>query len=699
MKVRTAWVCCDTPRLGHRLFKHDGRLTSVEYITMDDSSLVLISSVDQNNKNFGTGFIIDQYDGYNYVLTCAHVVRNAGNNVIVNENSAEIVAISPLGGTDDLAVLRVEGQSGTPLLKRDRGEEGLHFTSLGYQKVALKRTESVTTLPLRGTLGALVSQRMRGQSFQTRLWELKFDEDSLPQTGYSGSPIVVDTGQGECVVGVLSMQQGHRILAISIEALDRVWPEQTHIDFTNREDERKLILSSSAPAYYLLDGPAGYGKSALLRQLEKEFSDLNWRCAYLVLNSALDVDDLAEAVAEKFSILGRLSNRTDESAGFRLGSALRRNWNNSHTGIVLLFDLDKGFSHSNLLKKLLKEFIPDIQESLKDFQPFNIGDNRFRVVIAGRYLFSFYNQLSVQILPLVPSLQYLTPFKDEVIQNTTRHHLKNYPFQRTNEIAAHILYLTGGHPGGMAKVLQLFEESGTPPETIMEMPSDKIWNEIVGPVVSSIEAEFPTTFGVHKLMRNNVLRYMDYAALRKLVNLLEISEVQEANDFDEIDFSDTLTGAALLNWNNYLLHDDITRRLICINLRKSKEDEFVELCRRAQKICEERLLDDTTPNPDMWVIEYLFQYLQQHASHISKLEDRRELHNKLLSQELPQVLKWLVNGRRPREQQGYLQRSIDQDWEFKFITNYYLRDTEYNDRPIQELKREVNRLLGNRGKV
>jgi Trypsin-like peptidase domain len=661
---------------------------------MDDRSLVLITSVDQDNKNFGTGFIIDQYEGYNYILTCAHVVRNAGNDVKANEAIAEIVVISPQGGIDDLAVLRVEGQTGTPLLRRDRGREGLRFTSSGYQRDTL-RDGAVITLPLQGTLGALISQRMRGQSFHTRLWELRINGSS-PQPGYSGAPIVVDTDQGECVIGVLSMQQGGRIFAIAIEAIDRVWPEQTHVDFTNREDEQKLILSSSAPAYYLLDGPAGYGKSALLRQLEKKFSDSKWRCAYLVLNSALDLDDMAEAVAEKFSVLGRLSNRTDESAGFRLGGALRRNWNNSHAGIVLLFDLDKGFSHSNFLEKLLTEFIPEIQESLKDTPPFNSGDNRFRVVIAGRYLFSFYNQLSVQILPLVPSLQYLTPFKDEVIQNTTRRHLRNYPFQRANEIAGHILYLTGGHPGCVAKVLQLFEESGTPPETIMEMPNDKIWNEIVGPVVSNIEAEFPTTFGVHKMMKNNVLRYMDYTALRKLVNQLEISEVQEANDFDEIDFSDTLTGAALLNWNNYLLHDDITRRLICIGLRKNKGDEFMELCQRAQKICEERLLDDTTPNPDMWVIEYLFQYLQQHASHISKLEDRRELHNKLLSQELPQVLKWLVNRRRPREQQGYLQRSIDQDWEFKFTTNYYLRDTECNDRPIQELKREVDRLLGNR---
>jgi Trypsin-like peptidase domain len=666
---------------------------------MDENSLVLISSIDQDNKNFGTGFIIDQHDGNSYILTCAHVVRGTWDKdekVKVNNFIAEVEAISPPNGIDDLAVLRVEGQIGTPLLKLDRGEEGLDFTSLGYQTVTARgMTESAITKPLQGTLGASITQRVRGQSFHTRLWELNIKDSSLPQRGYSGAPIVVDTGQKECIIGVLSMQQRERIFAISIEALDRVWPEQAHVQFTNREDELTLILSSSAPAYYLLDGPAGYGKSTLLRQLEKEFSSRKWRCAYLVLNSALDLEDLAEAIAEKFSISGMLSNsRTDESAGLHLGSALRRNWDNSQEGIVLLFDLDKGFSHSDLLEKLLKEFIPEIEESLKNIPPFVSGDNRFRVVIAGRYLFSFYNQLSVQILPLVPSLRYLTPFKYDVIQNSTRLYLKSYPFPLANQIAGHILYLTGGHPGCMAKVLQLFEERGGSPETIMGRQKDRIWNEIVGPVVSNIEAGFPTPFGVHKLMKNNVLRYMDYAALREVVNLLEISEVQQANDFDEIDLSDTLTGAALLNWNEYLLHDDITRRLISIGLRTRKGDEFVELCRKAQKICEERLLDETTPNPDKWAIEYLFQYLQQHASLISRLEHRRELHDNLLSQELPKVLQWLATGRRAREQQGHLLRSIDRDWEFMFTTNYYLRGTEYNDRPIRELKTEVNRILG-----
>lgn len=661
---------------------------------IDESSIVFITSDDQNNPYFGTGFVIDQHDGYSYILTCAHVIRNVKGKegkVKVNDVIAEEVAIGTPNGADDLAVLSVGGQFGAPLSRSHVGEKGLSFTSIGYQRMM---AESAITKPIQGTLGALVFQQIRGQRFRTQLWELNIKGDYLPQPGYSGAPIVVDTAQGEYVIGVLSMQQAGRILAISIEVLDRVWPDQTHIPFTNREDELKLILSTSAPAYYLLDAPAGYGKSTLLRALQKEFSKRNWSCAYVILDSSLELDEFAEAVAEKLSISGLLSSpKIDQSAGYRLGSAFQKYWDNSQEGIVLLFDLDKGFGNSDLLERLLKEFIPEIEESLKNISPFDRGDNRFRVVIAGRYLYSYYNRLSVQILPIIPSLQYLTPFKYDVIQNSTHLYLRNYIFVQTKQIAGHILYLTGGHPGCMARVLLQYKESGMAPETFVDRRSDKIWSEVVRPVVSSIETEFPTAFGVHKLMRNNVLRYMDYTALRKLVDILEISEVRDASDFDEIDLSDKLTGAALLNWNNYLLHDDITRRLICLGLRNERRDEFVRLCQSAQTICEERLRDNSTPNPDKWAIEYLFQSLQQYALLISKPEQRQELRNNFISHELPKVLQWLVTGRRAREQQRYLLRSIDQDWEFMFTVNYYLRQNEYNDVPVKELKSEVNRIL------
>ena len=43
-------------------------------------SVVLISSSDRKNNRFGTGFVVRQYSGSAYLLTCAHVVDDVGGS-------------------------------------------------------------------------------------------------------------------------------------------------------------------------------------------------------------------------------------------------------------------------------------------------------------------------------------------------------------------------------------------------------------------------------------------------------------------------------------------------------------------------------------------------------------------------------------------------------------------------------------------
>jgi hypothetical protein len=95
----------------------------------------------------------------------------------------------------------------------------------------------------------------------------------------------------------------------------------------------------------------------------------------------------------------------------------------------------------------------------------------------------------------------------------------------------------------------------------------------------------------------------------------------------------------------------------------------------------------------MWAIEYLFQFLQKSALLINNSEQRQELRRNFMSQELPKVLDWLGTGRKAQEQKMHLLRSIEEDWEFMFTVNYYLRKTEYNDDAVDELKSIVNHRL------
>ncbi len=655
--------------------------------------VVLITSIEDKNEGFGTGFTIDQNGGYSYILTCAHVVRNAEGEigkVKVNGVTAEVVKISPLNGTDDLAVLRVNELFGFPLPRHSEAKEGKNFTSLGYQEDPAGTTQTFIAVELQGTLGKSIFRQRQNQSYGTQLWELNIDGNNSPEPGNSGAPILHDGH----VIGVLSEQLDGQFFAIAIEALGRVLPGPIYVPFTNREDELNDILSSIAPAYYLLDAPAGYGKSTLLGELRKQFTERNWRSVYQVLDSSLELDKLAEIVADKLSISSLLSSPiNDQSAGNRLGSALRENWEKSQDkakeGFVLLIDLDKAFDNSELLVRLLKEFVPDIQESLMSIQPFDHDDNRFRVIIAGRYIF---NRLSIQISDIIPSsLRYLTPFKYNVIQNSAYRYLKNYNFKQTQQIAGHLLYLTGGHPGCMAQVLQQYKESGMKPQNFLEKYREKIWDDIVRPVFACIDAEFPTTLGIGTFMRNNVLRYMDWNTMRKLADMLKIPEQWVDIEYNVYHLSDMLTGAALLNKNKEtnLYHDDITHRLVCLGLRHDHKDEFLQLCQMAQTICEESLREPLNPNPHKWAIEYLFQFLQQHAFHISNAEQRRALRKILITEELTKVLRLLNDGRIEEEQRRNFLDSIENDWEFMFTVNYFLRDADYNDDPVKELKCRV----------
>ncbi|NEP03887.1 MAG: trypsin-like peptidase domain-containing protein [Okeania sp. SIO2G4] len=74
--------------------------------------IVLINSASDKSLKadiIGTRFAFYQEENYTYLLTCAHVVEDVGEeeNVLVNNISAEVVAIGDTQGFD-LAVLRVK---------------------------------------------------------------------------------------------------------------------------------------------------------------------------------------------------------------------------------------------------------------------------------------------------------------------------------------------------------------------------------------------------------------------------------------------------------------------------------------------------------------------------------------------------------------------------------------------------------------
>ena len=185
------------------------------------NSVVLITSRDPSNTYFGTGFVIHQDEQAAYLLTCAHVVQAVGSEKLeIRGIQARVIASNPEEGAD-LAVLRIEKLLDVPPLPLYAvGEQGKPFSTAGFQSYGKR----FLVRELHGTLGEQVGLETRGQTDRIRAWDLKITDDYQLQRGYSGSPVV---DANDNVIGVVNTRQGEgkKGLAVSITALEKIWPE------------------------------------------------------------------------------------------------------------------------------------------------------------------------------------------------------------------------------------------------------------------------------------------------------------------------------------------------------------------------------------------------------------------------------------------------------------------------------------------
>ena len=214
-----------------------------------NKALVLIQSSEKNCKNFGTGFVIHRDEQADYVLTCAHVVRDVGGSdrkkVIADRIPAQVIAEGDDGF--DLAVLKVERLKNKRQLKlRVSEEKEKRFIVAGHHK--LQGANHIQKEEITGKISGIITIVSSEQADDTKGWNLIIDDNDdnyYLEKGYSGSP-VVDEISGE-VLGVTFLQRenGKKGQAISIEALPKIWqemppqlllPSEKGIDYTKLRD-------------------------------------------------------------------------------------------------------------------------------------------------------------------------------------------------------------------------------------------------------------------------------------------------------------------------------------------------------------------------------------------------------------------------------------------------------------------------------
>ncbi|MCP4350708.1 MAG: hypothetical protein GY795_35010 [Desulfobacterales bacterium] len=450
--------------------------------------------------------------------------------------------------------------------------------------------------------------------------------------------------------------------------------------FINQQDIMEIILSSHASSYHLLDAPAGYGKTALLKELLFQLKEKHC-CAYLSVKKNEDFKNILLKLFIKFDFEEQPDYEKIGKLIANLGKLLKeKRRKDSKKGIVFLIDFEKlGKDLSSKCMKELLDFIRRLYRSLTTDKFFLSSSRSFRVIVAGRCLANLNEIKSSNLLFRAHKLHL---FSYDILLDFAKTYLQNLDESEIKDISSHIMYLSGGHSGCMAALLEKYQEGCQPFDEFLDDYINDI-QEITRKNITQVRYDIPDELKdiMDKL---SPCRRFNPEFLRKLME----HKIIETDD--EYDLSDELTNAYLIKrGKDGFLQDDITRRLLSIRLYQESKEEFLKISEIAIKIYSDTL--STSIRPDVIIIELLYQKLQLGYY---KLESDTESERKSLADSffstLNDHLKKLIDKRDSREMIDLFSDTIENDWEFQFVLNYFLRMENYNDQPFNRLKQQIN---------
>ncbi len=442
--------------------------------------------------------------------------------------------------------------------------------------------------------------------------------------------------------------------------------------FANRVGEARQI-SYYPPAYYLVDAPAGYGKTRLLRELESRFLGEGWWCAYLSISTNTIINSIAESIAEELHIDTKSARRLHSLDAQWLGEAISREKGETKRGVILLLDLD-GESASHILSELAQNFIPTMHRTLVENQSPLLP---FRVIIAGRYIASQDNIR--EDLPF--SVVTLTLFDYAAVTEFLKDR-----FAEVGDLAAHLIYLTGGHPGCIVRISEIYKKLGWEQTDLLKPEGESSVIPIIHEKIRDIYNGISFSEELRDLIVNlSVLRYIDDEFLEQFP--------PDQKGVESLS-TDSLPETYLFSVQGDGVKNDVVRRLLVLWLQYNQPQRFTRLCEHAKRLCAESLNRPGEREREIWVMEYLFQCLQCSSGAILTDEQRTKIREEFWKEDVPYILQqYLPSTTRPtkmRYEKQILTDKLRKDWELQFTINYYLRKEHYTEQPYQKLLQRID---------
>lgn len=448
------------------------------------------------------------------------------------------------------------------------------------------------------------------------------------------------------------------------------------VPFVDRIEHLGKILDPLGPPYYFLDAPAGYGKTMFLLELKGRALDKGWVCAYICADDYFSSATLIRGLAQELGLQGDFSGSNSSDSrqlGSSLGGMLRqqRGEDIKRVGVMLLIDLGRGVS-LDLIKDLVNMFIPGVRSNL---QMVRIP---FRVVLAGRHLAKQKEMIETSV-PL--TVEQLVPLTYDALREVTKEYLSGPAISLDDnditQMAAGIMHLSGGHPGCMAEILTLYKRVYEPlPSEFFnwkEAEIQHVINQEISQLQEGISSELQSIFntlGVFRQLNTTILRILmdDKGGLTGYNNVTELR--------------DKLTTGYYLKPDGMILRND-NHRLWGLQLRQ--DPKHAQIAKESY----DRYLDNPpVPKPEVWVVDYLYQFLQCFSNEIGDPGKRKEIGQKLLDKEVPYILGKLIRNRPgvpPIEIHQELETVLRRDDEFHFVVNYYTRGYQYSNDPYATL--------------
>jgi len=492
-------------------------------------------------------------------------------------------------------------------------------------------------------------------------------------------------GQGERVYDFVNCIRAKRPDIPLTELIDL--PPVQRINFVNRKDELKEACGRYTLPYILFEAPAGYGKTELLKAIEQRHFRDDWLSIYVETSqNTVTAVDLANQVAARAGYSQDLSHLPDTRAvGYTLAGFLDDRLTSLHApGVILLIDSIERLPEGEI-DAFVNHFLFAVHSVLHEVN--------LRVHLAGRCVGSTWEK---QAREFQFTVKPLTPFRFRYVKDTVRSLLPSH--EKLDLYAAHLMHVTGGHPGCMAKIIERASVTQSIKEDFEAYLDDH--REIVLSVAREIRESIPEhlrdTFDVL-----SVFRCYNYRLLQRIIDAGLVEYEGNADSLEK-----ELTAIYLVKRKRGLIRDEIVRRLLALRLRWEFPDRFLELCQAARQIYEQDLQRLTTHQPEI-AIEGMYQELQLgYYQGKQTPEARQALRDTFLAADgiLRRYLDLLTFGRDPLDVPSIrasfrdLLKDAESNWEFRFAVDFFLRgENQYGNEPYEEMLAQVGRFFAQEG--